>query len=304
MKQLIRQDNSITNARYDLDACQLDILFCSLVQVHDDDTADKKYIVYTKEIEEATERKWNYSQLKAATSSMGNRTLEIENDKTYKQFWLFQEVEYIKGEGRIEILFTKQAIVLLKSLKNNFTTYELQSALSMTSKYAKRIYQICSQWKDIGESKRYEIPEFKANMGLIDKDGKEEYQPISMFKARVLDVAVEQINKNSDLKISYKLAADRGKTRPLKFVTFYIKKNVPAIIPIEFRIENEPDVRTQNLALILHELGITNESIVQKITESEDLKKQVFSFSYELKTGKFPDVKNPAGLLLKKLGLV
>lgn len=302
MSKLIRQDNSITNARYDFTACQLDILFSMMGQIHDEDSTNKVYTMYAKEIEDLTGRKWDYSQFREATENMGSRMFEIKTEKDYTQFWLFQRVKYIVGQGRVEIKFSEDAINLLKQLKNNFTTYELQSALSMSSKYAKRIYQICSQWKDIGESKRFEIKELKSNLGLIDNKGYEEYAPISMFKSRVLDVAIKQINEHTDLEISYHLAGDHGRKKPLKTIVFYIKKKSPLILPIEFEKEKNPNIRMQQLYLILDKFGIKSSAIIKQIIENEEMIKVVFLFNYQHQTGVIK-AENPAGLLLTKLGL-
>jgi len=302
--QIVKQDNSITNARYDFTACQLDILFCVMGQIHDNDDNDRIYVIYAREIETLTGRQWQYTQFKEATENMGSRMFEIETESKYRQFWLFQHVDYIKGQGRIEIMFTRNAINMLKELKNNFTTYELQSALSMSSKFAKRIYQICSQWKDIGETKRFEIRELKMNLGLIDTKGNEQFTGIGMFKSRVLDIAMRQINENTDLKVSYKLQGEGNKKRPLKFITFYIIKKNPHILPIEFEKDVNPDARLQNLVIILDSLGIKSAQIRKTIMGSEDLIKEVFSFNYQLQTGKVKADRNAGGLLLKKLGLV
>lgn len=302
MSKLIRQDNSITNARYDFTACQLDILFSMMGQIHDEDSTNKVYTMYAKEIEDLTGRKWDYSQFREATENMGSRMFEIKTEKDYTQFWLFQRVKYIVGQGRVEIKFSEDAINLLKQLKNNFTTYELQSALSMSSKYAKRIYQICSQWKDIGESKRFEIKELKSNLGLIDNKGYEEYAPISMFKSRVLDVAIKQINEHTDLEISYHLAGDHGRKKPLKTIVFYIKKKSPLILPIEFEKEKNPNIRMQQLYFVLDKFGIKSSAIIKQIVENEEMIKVVFLFNYQHQTGLIK-AENPAGLLLTKLGL-
>jgi plasmid replication initiation protein len=258
--------------------------------------------MYAKEIEDLTGRKWDYSQFREATENMGSRMFEIKTEKDYTQFWLFQRVKYIVGQGRVEIKFSEDAINLLKQLKNNFTTYELQSALSMSSKYAKRIYQICSQWKDIGESKRFEIKELKSNLGLIDNKGYEEYAPISMFKSRVLDVAIKQINEHTDLEISYHLAGDHGRKKPLKTIVFYIKKKSPLILPIEFEKDKNPNIRMQQLYFVLDKFGIKSSAIIKQIIENEEMIKVVFLFNYQHQTGLIK-AENPAGLLLTKLGL-
>lgn len=304
MSKLIRQDNMITNARYDFTACQLDILFSTLAQIHDEDSSDKTYVIYAKEIESITGRQWQYTQFREATESMGSRMFEINTKQSYTQFWLFQHVKYIHGEGRIEIMFSTKAMELLKQLKNNFTTYELQSALKMSSKYAKRIYQICSQWKDIGESKKFDIREFKQNLGLIDAKDNEEFKLIHDFKRFVLDVAIKQINEHSDLDVSYHMAGEHGRKKPLKTITFYIKKKSPVILPIEFERDKNPDTRKANLLFILDRFGIKASKIIKQIVESEEMTQEVFRFNYQFQTGEIKADSNAGGLLLTKLGLV
>lgn len=304
MKKIIRQDNTITNARYDFTACQLDILFCAMSQINDEDTTSKIYSIHARQIEQMTGRTWHLQQFKDATENMGSRMFEIKTDTDYTQFWLFQKVRYVYGQGKIEIRFSEDAMALLKQLKSNFTTYELQSALSMSSKYAKRIYQICSQWKDVGETKKYEIVDFKHNLGLIDKLGKEQFKQITHLREKVLDIAMKQINKNSDLEVSYLLEGENGKLRPLKYITFYIKKKATNVLAIEFDKLVNVDIRIQNLVKILDNLGIVSPQIRETIINNEDFVKEVFSFNYQLQTGKIKADKNPGGLLLKKLGLV
>ena len=303
MSKIIRQDNSLTNARYDFTACQLDILFSVMGQIHDDDSADKIYTMYAKEIEDLTGRKWDYAQFREATENMGSRMFEIKTEEKYRQYWLFNFVDYITGQGRIEIQFSPNAIALLKQLKNNFTTYELQSALSMSSKYAKRIYQICSQWKDIGESKKFDIKELKSNLGLIDNKGNEEFKLVADLKRYVLDIAVRQINEHTDLEISYHMAGEHGRKKPLKTVIFYIKRKSPIILPIEFEKEKNPDIRKQQLYLVLDKLGIKSSAIIKQISENDELIKEVFRFNYQFQTGEIKADKNAGGLLLTKLGL-
>lgn len=304
MKKIIRQDNTITNARYDFTACQMDILFCAMSQINDEDTPSKIYTIHARQIEQMTGRAWHLQQFKDATENMGSRMFEIKTDTDYTQFWLFQKVRYVYGQGKIEIRFSQDAMALLKQLKSNFTTYELQSALSMSSKYAKRIYQLCSQWKDVGETKKYEIVDFKYNLGLIDKSGKEQFKQITHLREKVLDIAMKQINKNSDLEVSYLLEGENGKLRPLKHITFYIKKKASNVLAIEFDKLVNVDIRIQNLITILDNFGISSPQIRETIINNENFVKEAFSFNYQLHTGKIKADKNAGGLLLKKLGLV
>lgn len=297
----IRQHNAITAARYDYSACQLDILFCLLSQLSKEDAPDISYRINIADVERMTGRQWNYQQLQEATADMGSRLFEVENDKVYKQLWMFQKVEYIKGQGCLEIVLSKFIRPYLFELKDNFTSYQLHSALKLSSKYAKRIYQLASQWKDIGETKTYTIDELKVMLKLKDPKGKqpEQFEKFSQFKARVLDIATRQINEHTDLKIGYHLIKQG---RAFHSIRFYINTQSPKQLPISFDQPIE-DARHQQARQILDNLGIKDVSLIQRILSEKALTDGLFKFNYDLKTGRTKADKNPAGLLLKVLGL-
>ena len=297
----IRQHNAITAARYDYSACQLDLLFCLLAQLKKEDSPDIPYRINIGDVERMTGRQWNYQQLQEATADMGSRMFEVESDKTYKQLWMFQKVEYIKGQGCLEIVLSKFIRPYLFELKDNFTSYQLHSALKLSSKYAKRIYQLASQWKDIGETKAYTVNELKLMLKLKDPHGKqpEQFEKFSQFKARVLDIAMRQINEHTDIKINYNLIKQG---RSFHSIRFYTNAQQPKQLPISFDQPVE-EVRYQNARQILDEIGIKDGKLIQQILSDKALIDGLFKFNYDLKTGRTKADKNPAGLLLKVLGI-
>lgn len=297
----IRQHNAITTARYDYSACQLDILFYLLSKLKKEDSHDQQYRFYNRDIEDMTGRQWNYQQLREATEDMGSRMFAIEDNKEYRQMWMFQEVKYQKGQGCFDIVLSKSIKPYLVELKNNFTSYQLHSALKLTSKYAKRIYQLASQWKDIGETCVYPLDQLKIMFGLTDPQGKkaEQFERISDLKKKVLDVAVRQINEYTEFEISYHLIKEG---RSFKSIRFYINTQKLKQLPIQFDKPVE-EGRYQNASQILDNLGIKDAKLIQQILSSEKLTDSLFKFNYDIKTGRTKADKNPAGLLLKVLGL-
>lgn len=77
------------------------------------------------------------------------------------QVGLLASAEYLKGEGVIELEISEKMRPYLIDLKRNFTSFRLQAAFSLSSKYAKRIYQIASQWKDKSETRVFSLHDFK-----------------------------------------------------------------------------------------------------------------------------------------------
>ncbi|MCU0471350.1 MAG: replication initiation protein [Arcicella sp.] len=295
----VRHHNIITTARYDYSACQIDIMFYMLSLLRPYDTHETIYKLQVRDIENITGRKWNYQQLKEATENMGSKMFEVDNDKSYKQIWMFQHVEYMKGMGCVEIRLTESIRPYFFDLKSNFTSFELYSALKVSSKYAKRIYAICSQWKDIGQTGFYDLDELKMMLKLKDPTGKEpeQFKQFSQFKEKVLDISVKQINESTDLKIRYELAKDGRSFKKLRFF-IDIQKTSQLAIPFEL---SEDDIRGQTIVSNLASIGIIKTDIVNQILNR---KEEFFKWWYEYKTGRKNIKTSPSGLLLIEMGIV
>jgi plasmid replication initiation protein len=225
--KLIYQHNVITSGRYDYSATMMDILFMVLSSL---EVGKLDYTIHVQDIETITERKWNLKQLREATESIGSRMFEIETKEKLSQIWLFSKVEYLFGTGSFSIEINHHAIPYFFELKNNFTAMQLKSVLNCSSKYAKRLYGVACQWRSVG-SKRFEIEELKNMLSLIDKKGNEQYEKVSQFKERVLDVAKAQINENTDIEIDFEL---KKRGRSFHWVTLHINSQKAKQLEIEF----------------------------------------------------------------------
>ncbi len=223
----VRQHNAITSGRYDFTACQLDILFMLLGFLK---KGENTYTIYAKDIEAITGREWKYAQLRQATSDMGCRMFEIETEQEYTQLWLFSKIKYRKGEGCFDVTINNEALPYFFDLKNNFTYLHLKSVLSFSSKYAKRLYALACQWRT-KKHKIYELKEFKKMLGLIDKKGFEQYERVSEFKTKVLEVAKKQINEFSDIEFDYKLIK---KGRSFRYIEILVNTSNQIQMQIDF----------------------------------------------------------------------
>jgi plasmid replication initiation protein len=303
----IRQHNVITTARYEYSELQLDLFFYLLSILRKDKT-DGAYEIVVKDLSAITGKEYKYGYLKKATEEMGSRMFEISTPKSHEQLWMFQRVKYVIGEGRIEIRLSEDIKPYMFDLKDNFTSFELYAALRLGSKYAKRIYTLCSQWNDKDETPIYKISELKKMLFLLDDKGNEQYKQIGEFKRFVLDEAKKQINEHTDLEMDYTLYK-RG--RSFESVSFTIKRQpLVMILPIEdksFKSGAAPvgvsDAQHQNARLLLEKWNIKRTDVVNQIMSSSQLILEVNKFAYELQTGKVKVEKNVAGYLLTRLGL-
>lgn len=231
-EMMYKQHNAITSGRYDFTACQLDIVFMVLASLKE---GELNYRIHTTDIELITGRKWNISQLTNSTEQLLTRMFEVETEDRYRQFVLFQYFDYLKGTRTIEVKLSEVALPYFFELKNNFTHFQLKSVLECTSSYAKRLYMLACQWRAVGKfPKPIPIIELKQMLGLLDKKGNQQYERISQFQERVLDVAKKQINEHTDISFDYELFK-RG--RSFTHIQIYVStsKNNPKQLEIDYK---------------------------------------------------------------------
>ena len=254
----IVQHNAITSGRYDFTACQLDILFMLLALINNNDEPGKAYSIYVKDIQAITGREWQYKQLKDATQTMGSKMFEIETPETYSQLWLFQIVQYMKGKGYFKVIISETMRPYLFNLKNNFTVMQVKSALSCSSKYAKRFYALSCQWRTVGEV-NIPLGELKEMLYLKDPFGikKEQFLKISQFDEKVMSIAKRQINLNTDIKFDYEMIKQG---RSVGLVKIKIGRQKRKQLEIDFTT----DVTYQKHVSVIQAYGL-NEDAAKKI---------------------------------------
>lgn len=148
-------------------------------------------------------RQTAYDNMKRAEETLFNRrfTFINEHGRPVKSRWL-QQVEYKDGEGAIELVFTVavvKGISRIDGLEEFFTSYLLEQTVGLSSVYSIRLYELLTQWRTAKKTPVFELEKFRAQMGV----GVNEYEKMNDFKKRVLDLAINEINDKTDLKVSY-----------------------------------------------------------------------------------------------------
>lgn len=294
----IRQHNIITGGRQDLTAVQMDIYFMFLSKLKKD-ANNYLYNISLLEIQRLTGREWHYNQLKEATNDMVEKGFYIKNKKgNTVKVTMFASAEYIDGKGYIELEISQKLKPYLLDLKDNFTSFQLFSVLSMTSKYAKWVYILLSRWKDVGIY-AVTVDDLKYSLSLKGVKGEvEQYKQWGQFKDNVLEQAVKQINKYSDLKVSY---TTEKRSRLIYRVIFDIKrvKNFQVVIPYEL---NEADQEAITLKTRLNQIGIVDDKIIKQVLGSADLRKKAFKTLFEMKN-QWSSIRNKAGWFRTSMGI-
>lgn len=146
-----------------------------------------------------------YHQLKEAMDALYDRSVtlyETDEDTGKEQVsktrWI-SKASYVDGAGRIKVVFTSDVIKYVTRLETEFTSYQLEKVGNMTSAYAVRIYELLAQHRDIGH-RTLNLKWLRESLQIAP----DEYKLTTDFVRKVIEVAADQINKHSDLTVSYK----------------------------------------------------------------------------------------------------
>lgn len=147
-----------------------------------------------------------YRQLKDAMDALYERSVtlhDIDPDSGHARVkrtrWV-SEAAYVDGAGNIQVIFTPEVIRYITRLETEFTSYQLEKVGHMTSAHAVRMYELLAQHRDTGTRTLNLV--WLRDVLQIEPG---EYKLTADFKKWVIDASVEQINKHSDITVSYKV---------------------------------------------------------------------------------------------------
>jgi plasmid replication initiation protein len=226
-KEIVVKDYKLINARYRLSTVQMKIILKVLSLIHNkNDTEFETYSLPLSFFEFLTNSK-HHQRVKDECDNLLSKVLMINTEDGWLKIHWFSSFEYKRSLNIIEATIDPKLKPYLLQLKSKFKPYEIKYIMEMDSEYAIRIYELCKQYEHTFTRKRkFELQELHQLM-QVPKTYTKRYPD---FRVNVLDVAVKEINKFSDIKISYE-AIKRGK--PVYWIEFTIEKNEKNIIQVE-----------------------------------------------------------------------
>jgi plasmid replication initiation protein len=219
----VKQHNAITEARYEMTALQKDIMYMLLPQLKEDNVTQTKYKISFRSLITVKKVSINKEEIRQAAKGLMSSVLTLydEIQKKFLTIAILSSADYGVGTDKDNLIveFDPELYPFLFDVKSSFTTFILQNALRLKSKYSKRIYEMLCQFKSTGIF-RISVQELKERLGLIDpKTGKENsYRDFSLFAAKVLEVAKKEINEHTDISFEYITRRTGRKITKLEFV--------------------------------------------------------------------------------------
>lgn len=229
-----KRNDMLQNARYNLTVQEQRVILYSVAQIKPDDTHLQEYEFELKDfyrlcgIEDQS-----YTRLKRMLKALSDKSwiMPIRDDKG--KVWdtvvrWFTTVSTNKESGKVRIEFHKHMMPYLIELSKQYTLtgqrysqYKLKYILAMQSKFSPRLYELLKSYEN-NTSWFFSPEELHKLLSDSDKDGNpiipKSWYNFAEFRRRVIDPAVTEINKYTDLKIVYKEEKKGNKTIKVHFL--------------------------------------------------------------------------------------
>lgn len=243
MSDEVVKTNRLNTALQNLSLIEIRLVQLAIVDARETQTgitADKPLRIAAKRYADMFDVDMNtaYDVLLSAESTLFERRFSFisERGNPVKSRWISQ-VEYIKGEGAIEITLTPEVvkeITRIDGAKTPFTKYLIEQIASLNSVYSVRLYELLIQHRTNKDDPVFELEIFRGQLGL----GVNNYKRLCDFKRRVLDHAVNEVNEKTDLNISY-MPIKKGRT----------------VIGYKFKVDEKPKAKANKQLAQFKELS-------------------------------------------------
>jgi plasmid replication initiation protein len=279
----IWQDNVLTVARYEMTEAEKNILYMVVAQVRKEDQPTKMYQVSVKEMANLTgSDELKFETYRKATEKLVGRVFQTTlPNGNLLQASFFASAEYKKGTGIIELELSQKVRPFYVDLNQRYTKIQLVAAISLSSAYAKRIYELLCMYKNMKDKTfNRNLNELKTMLGVINqKTGEDSYPTWTKFETRVLTVAAKEINGHTDLSFKYKpVYGDRpGRGRKpveeVEFEVFYQAKpesepTTPLLERLVKQFRLRPDQATK--VIEMHSVEVINRQLYDIHTKAAD----------------------------------
>lgn len=210
MGNLIVKDNALIEASHKLSEIEQRLVLLAILKAREfcdsiEQLKDKELIIHAEDYIKAfgVDRDAGYKSLKKAVMGLyraewGYRFINAKGniEVAYERFT--QSAKYVENEATVKFMFANAIIPMLVELERNFTSYEIEQVANLQSRYAMRLYECLIRFK-ASKLLNITLDELRFRFGLLDT----EYKAMGDFKKRVLDMAVKDINDNTDITVSY-----------------------------------------------------------------------------------------------------
>ncbi|MBW9159243.1 replication initiation protein [Clostridium tagluense] len=240
----VYQSNRLVESSYTLTVVEQKLIRLLASMIHKDDDDIKEYEFKTKELIKVlnTSDSRFYRDIDNITDLLMQRIIKIRNVNTsefVKYHWV-DTAKYVNGILKLKINKDLKPFYLGLDC---YTKYQLRNIMQFKSTYSFRLYELFKQYEGIGH-RILTVDGLRDSLNI----SKDQYPKYANLKQKVINVAVKEINVNTDLVIDYN---EIKEVRKIVSIQFLIRKKDKAqseisetsLVPVFFNDRNMDLVR-------------------------------------------------------------
>jgi len=168
-----------------------------------------------------------FDRIKESLKGLRDKSYWIKNEEGDEILFAWIDTLIMRKNKTVEVILSEALRPHLIELSRNFTAYELCNALCLRRRYSLRLYELLKSYLWLGKWE-VNINDFRETMHLQDR-----YPMYKELKRCVIDESLDEIEKYTDLKVSY---TTTRKGRNIDTICFHIeeKKNVQMVLDVIF----------------------------------------------------------------------
>ena len=212
-KLIVKSNELIRNARYSLSELEQKFIVFLISKIEKNDKELKEVTINLKEYCNIAGLEYSggsIAYIKNNIQELSNKSWWIDNLDGSSTLFRWIDTVSIYGET-IKIILSESLKPYLIDLKQDFSKYELINILVLRGKYTVRLYELFKSYSWKGEW-RVKVKELR-NIINCDK-----YKQFKEFNRNVLKYSIEEINKHTDLNISYKTIREGKFVNEIEFL--------------------------------------------------------------------------------------
>lgn len=244
-RNISKMKNELVFSRYSLNPLAQDIVQLMISQIKHEFVKNPEFNIKIRYIEDKIDRKLKEDEIILACQNILNQKIYLNTKNLFAGLNWCEYVYYEKDTRSLKIKFTEKVASLLLDLVNQggFTKMNLKYFLKIKSFYAKRIYMLIKGRLDF-ETEKSGKKESTKILSIEDiKDtldiSQDSYKEMSDLKKRVIDIALTQINKFTDINLKVEYLTSKGKGKKytkIKFISSFKE---------ELKEEKKEEIKTE-----------------------------------------------------------
>ncbi|WP_299011722.1 replication initiation protein [uncultured Shewanella sp.] len=249
-KLTIVQGNDLLEGAYKVSIDEFRLLNIALSKIDSINSQPlDAYVITALEFKEAYRLKNPHVKLREAAIGLMHKPITLfEYDKKKNKLigsvrhW-FSLIEYDAGDehSSVKVYFSEHVKPFLYELQKNFTSITFQNIAALNTSFSVRLYYWLSKAKNINNNNDVvelilDVEWIKIRAGL-----KNLYSDFRIFRRKLIEPAIENINRETDLTIRFETIKQGKKVVSIKFI--YIQERSPDLVkPKRQRLPRRPKV--------------------------------------------------------------